>query len=73
MRQDTSAFTGILGNLQRDSQYLAVILHSDSFEAFRALREIARAKKMAVGWEPYSGTDGKLYFSEIGSPVLEQG
>ncbi|MGH9199111.1 MAG: hypothetical protein ACRD1T_25700, partial [Acidimicrobiia bacterium] len=56
MRQSTGALTGILRKLQRDSQYLAVILHSDSFEAFRALREIARDKKMAVGWEPYRGT-----------------
>jgi hypothetical protein len=61
-----SAFSNALNKLDREKEYLTAIVHSDSFPAFRAVRELARKRQVEFGWLPFMGEDGELIFSDNG-------
>jgi len=60
-----SAFRRQLAGLGRGG-FAYFIVHDDSFEAFRAAREIARARGVSVGWHPVEGR-GPVRLSAVGS------
>ena len=68
----SSDFAKRLNELTPGGHALALIVHSDSFVAFRKVRDIARARRIEVGWEPYVREDGKLVFSSGGREVNVQ-
>ena len=46
--------------------YVYVVVNDDSFELFRKVREVVRARGLALGWHPVEG-QGYLRLSNIGS------
>ena len=63
LQAPNSVFLATLGKIKADKQYLSCLLNADSYEAFRAVRQIAQRKGIDVGWEPAdtAGGDLKLY------------
>ena len=59
------AFAEMLAEADEDS-YVYFVVHDDSFEAFRAARDLAQAKGFATGWHPVEG-DTPIRISSIGS------
>lgn len=55
-----SDFLKYLAGIKPAKQYLACLLNDDSFDIFREIRDIARAKGVAVGWEPIDTSAGKI-------------
>ena len=55
-----SVFLDTLNKIKADKQYLSCLLNADSFEAFRAVRQIAQRKGIDVGWEPADTAAGDL-------------
>lgn len=52
--QPGSTFSGLLDQIDGQRSYAALLVDSDSFETFRALREQLRKRRIPFGWEPYS-------------------
>ena len=64
--RDNSEFRSILENLDPETEFLAFVVKADSYEAFRAAREVAWKQGFDVGWEPQT-VDTKLAFNVLGS------
>ncbi|MDQ6707721.1 MAG: hypothetical protein M3Z85_17305 [Acidobacteriota bacterium] len=60
IKNPDSDFSKYLAGIKPAKQYLACLLNDDSFDIFREIREIARAKGVAVGWEPIDTSAGKI-------------
>ncbi|MGI8990826.1 MAG: hypothetical protein ACR2I2_14770 [Bryobacteraceae bacterium] len=60
IKNPDSDFLKYLASIKPAKQYLACLLNDDSFDIFREIREIARAKGVAVGWEPINTSAGKI-------------
>jgi hypothetical protein len=45
---------------------MACLVDEKSFEAFRALRKMARERNIEVGWQPYKEPDGDIIMSLSG-------
>lgn len=50
----------------RESVYMAFCVFEDSFPAFIHAKEIAMAKGLSFGWDPFKNEDGPVTFSENG-------
>ena len=55
-----SVFLEMLSKIKAEKQYLSCLLNADSYEAFRAVRQIAQRKGIDVGWEPADTAGGEL-------------
>ncbi|MDQ6665605.1 MAG: hypothetical protein M3Z23_14585 [Acidobacteriota bacterium] len=60
IKSPDSDFSKYLAGIKPAKQYLACLLNDDSFDIFREIREIARAKGVGVGWEPIDTAAGKI-------------
>ncbi|WP_036487327.1 hypothetical protein [Myxosarcina sp. GI1] len=65
---DTSEFQTTLENINPETEFLAFLVKSDSYEAFRAARKIAWDLGFDVGWEPQT-VDEPLIFSSGGRSI----
>jgi hypothetical protein len=72
LRNTSSRIARLIRDLDPTRQYLALTVRSDSYEVFRAVRELARAENVDLGWEPYSGEQGRLLFGSGGTGVSVQ-
>lgn len=66
LTQNNSEFNTILSNLDPETEFLAFIVKADSYEAFRAAREVAWKQGFDVGWEPQT-VDTEVAFNVFGS------
>ena len=67
-----SRLRAALEELDPSEDFVALVVASNSFAAFRVVRELARSEGIAVGWEPYTGDDGTLWFSTSGRAMSVQ-
>lgn len=65
LSRDGSAYRQALDTMGSNS-FAYFVVHDDSFETFRAARELAIARGIAVGWHPLEG-DEPVRFSATGS------
>lgn len=69
--QDPQAdFSQVIATLDPEQQYAAFIVRSDSFESFRAARDVLRPRGIEVGWEPMA-INAPLIFVSGGGQVIE--
>ena len=68
LTKTSSEFIQILKRLNSKTDYLAFIVRSDSFSAFRVARKQALKDGFDVGWEPYN-TEAPIVFSSGGRAV----
>ena len=66
LTHNNSEFNTILDDFDPETEYLAFIVKADSYEAFRAAREVAWKQGFDVGWEPQT-VDTELAFNVLGS------
>lgn len=67
-RAQTSLFSRSLAEVNPREEYVILLVHSDSFATFRAVREMLRNRGIDYGWTP--GKEDTIVFSSIGTPIL---
>ncbi|MDQ6700364.1 MAG: hypothetical protein M3Z36_09275 [Acidobacteriota bacterium] len=60
-----SSFAKFLDRIKPDKQYVACLLNDDSFNIFREVRTMAKARGIAVGWEPIDSSSGRITIHPI--------
>ncbi|MDQ6664933.1 MAG: hypothetical protein M3Z23_11120 [Acidobacteriota bacterium] len=55
-----SSFNKFLDGIKPDKQFLSCLLNGDSFDIFRQVRKMAKAKGISVGWEPIDSSAGRI-------------
>ncbi len=55
-----SSFNKFLDGIKPDKQFLSCLLNADSFDIFREVRKMAKAKGISVGWEPVDSSAGRI-------------
>lgn len=65
IRSPASSFAKFLDRIKPDKQYVACLLNDDSFNIFREVRAMARARGIAVGWEPIDSSAGRITIHPI--------
>ncbi|MGI8992348.1 MAG: hypothetical protein ACR2I2_22560 [Bryobacteraceae bacterium] len=60
IEKPASSFNKFLDGIKPNKQYLSCLLNGDSFDIFREVRKIAKAKGISVGWEPIDSSAGKI-------------
>lgn len=55
-----SSFNKFLDGIKPNKQFLSCLLNGDSFDIFREVRKMAKAKGISVGWEPIDSSAGKI-------------
>ncbi len=60
-----SSFAKMLDRIKPDKQYVACLLNDDSFNIFREVRAMAKARGIAVGWEPIDSSGGRITIHPI--------
>jgi hypothetical protein len=66
IKSPASAVARYFENIKPKQEFLACLVHSDSFRLYREVRKIAWSRGIEVGWEPIDRTDGKLIFTSAG-------
>jgi len=65
-----SAFSKTLRDISPGHEYVALLVDSRSFEAFRAVREVLRERGIPFGWEP--SVSSRIRFSADGQIIPEE-
>ena len=63
--QPDSRFAKFLEQVRREHCYVSCLLNSDSFDAFFAVRNMARRAGVEVSWEPAWTQDGKVAITRV--------
>ncbi len=73
IRQADSGLRGVIADLDPASEYAAFLVRPDSFEVFRAARDVLREHRAEIetGWEPFS-QEGTVLFGSRGRAVNTQ-
>jgi len=71
IRRPGSDYERLLDKLDSTTRYLYFFVQPDSFETFRAARQIARSRGFSTGWEP-RGPGEPLRFGPDGADTLPQ-
>lgn len=64
-RKPDSAFHDYLADMRKHGGYVSCLLNSDSFEAFFAVRDMAKRAGVDVSWEPAWTESGKITITEV--------
>ena len=65
IKSPASSFAKFLDRIKPDKQYVACLLNDDSFNIFREVRAMAKARGIAVGWEPIDSSSGRITIHPI--------
>ena len=65
-----SALAGVLKDINPEHDYVALLVDSESFNTFRAIREVLRSREIPFGWEP--SAPAAIRFSAAGQIIGEE-
>lgn len=66
-----SPFWQVIDRIDPETEYAAFIVRPDSFEVYRAVRDVLQSRSIDAGWEPWQ-TNSPIVFGRGGRQISEQ-